>query len=146
MDASLELLMAAVARLRSTPAIVAYVGPRIYDRVPQKADGTWIAQFPFISIGPTTVMPDDFDCVPSEEITIQFDVWSTATSGEGADSVMPRKIANLVKRALHNVDLTLTSNALVTLQHVMTRSVGDPNPAIYHYAVQFTATVETPGA
>lgn len=144
MDASLELMMAAVARLRATPAIVSYVGPRIYDRVPATDTGLWTAQFPFISNGPTTSVPDDYDCMDGEEITIQFDVWSSGTSGEAYDSIQARKIANLIKRALHNADLVLTSNALVTLQHVMTRQVGDPNPAIHHFAVMFRATVETP--
>lgn len=143
-DASLELMMAAVGRLRATPAIVAYVGTRIYDRVPASATGQWTATFPFISNGPTTSVPDDYDCVRGEEITIQFDVWTSGTSGEAYDSIQGRKIANLVKRALHDVDLTLASNPLVTLQHVMTRQVGDPNPAIHHFAVMFRATVETP--
>lgn len=142
-DASLELMMAAVRKLRATPALVAYVGTRIYDRAPQTPAALWSGPDPFISQGPTTSVPDDYDCMDGEEITIQFDVWTSGT-GEAYDSIQGRKIANQVKRALHNADLALTANALVTLQHVMTRQVGDPNPAIGHFAVMFRATVETP--
>lgn len=142
-DASLELMMAAVMRLRATTALTAYVGTRIYDRVPASSTGQWMSAFPFISNGPTTLVPDDYDCMDGEEITIQFDVWSSGT-GEAYDSIQARKIANLVKRALHKAELTLTANALVSLEHVLTRQIGDPNPAIHHFAVQFRATVETP--
>ncbi|OAM77698.1 DUF3168 domain-containing protein [Devosia elaeis] len=144
MDPTLELMMAAVARLRATPAIVAYVGQRIYDRIPASSTGTWNTQFPFISNGPTISTPDDYDCVQGEDITIQFDVWSSG-SGEAYDTIQARKIANLVKRALHNAELSLTTNALVSLEHVLTRHVPDPNPALHHFAIQFRATVETPG-
>lgn len=144
MDPTLELMMAAVARLRATPAIVSYVGSRIYDRVPATATGQWTAQFPFISNGPTISIPDDYDCMDGEEITIQFDIWSSGSSGEAYDTIQARKIAHHVKRALHDVELPLPTNALVSLEHVLTRHVPDPNPALHHFAVQFRATVETP--
>ncbi|ODT82449.1 MAG: hypothetical protein ABS76_07460 [Pelagibacterium sp. SCN 64-44] len=92
------------------------------------------------------MVPDDADCIDGEEITIQFDVWSSGTSGEAYDSIEARKIANLVKRSLHRADIALADNALVSLEHVLTRQVGDPNPALHHFAVQFRALIETPGA
>ncbi|MET3924604.1 DUF3168 domain-containing protein [Devosia sp. 2618] len=143
MDASFELILAAINRLRATPAVTSLVGTRIYDRVPEKTDGTPNVAFPYISMGPSTSIPDDFDCMDGEEITIQFDVWSSG-SGEAFGSVECRKITGAMKRALHDVDLTLTTNALVSLTHEMTRTLRDPNPAITHGVIQFTATVETP--
>lgn len=143
MDASYELILAAINQLRVTPAVTALVGARIYDRVPEKTDGTPNVAFPYISMGPSTSIPDDFDCMDGEEITIQFDVW-TSGSGEAFGSVQCRKITGAMKRALHDVDLTLPVNALVTLQHEITRVLRDPNPAITHGVIQFTATVETP--
>ncbi|SMQ65870.1 Protein of unknown function [Devosia lucknowensis] len=143
MDATLELMMAAVMRLRATPEIVTYVGSRIYDRIPASSTGRWAAQFPFISNGPTIATPDDYDCLDGEEITIQFDIWSSGT-GEAYDTIQARKIASLVKRALHDAELSLATNALVSIEHVLTRHVPDPNPAMHHFAVQFRATVETP--
>lgn len=143
MDASYELILAAINKLRATPAVTSLVGTRIYDRVPEKTDGTPNVAFPYISMGPSTSIPDDFDCIDGEEITIQFDVWSSG-SGEAFGSVECRKITGAMKRALHNVDLTLPVNALVSLRLELTRILRDPNPAITHGVIQFTGTVETP--
>lgn len=143
MDASVELLTAALNRLRATTAVTMFVGQRIFDRVPEQQDGTPAVAWPYISLGPSSAIPDDYDCVDGEEITIQFDVW-TSGSDEAFGSTQCRKISGAVKRALHDVDLALTVNALVTLQWETTRIVDDPNPAISHGVVTFTATVETP--
>jgi hypothetical protein len=143
MDASLELLTAALARLRTTTAVTDFVGQHIYDRVPEKQDGTPNVPFPYISVGPSSSTPDDFDCMDGEEITIQFDVW-TSGSDDAYGSAQCRKIAGAVKRALHGVDLALTVNALVSLELETLRIIDDPNPAISHGVVTFTATVETP--
>lgn len=143
MDASYELILAAINRLRATTAVTTLVGTRIYDRVPEDQSGAPAVAFPYISIGPSTSIPDDFDCMDGEEVTIQFDVW-TSGSGEAFGSVQCRKISGAIKRALHDADLTLTTNALVSFQHELTRILRDPNPAITHGVIQFTGTVETP--
>lgn len=143
MDASYELILAAINKLRATPAVTALVGTRIYDRVPEKLNGTPNVAFPYISMGPSTSIPDDFDCVDGEEITLQFDVWSSG-AGEAFGSVECRKITGAMKKALHKADLTLSVNALVGLQWELTRTLRDPNPAITHGVIQFTGTVETP--
>lgn len=141
MDASYELILAAIAKLRATSAVTALVGTKIYDRVPEKKDGTPNVASPYISMGPTTTIPDDYDCVDGEEITFQLDAWSWG-SGEAYGSVEVRKIADAVKRALHDADLALSNNALVTLRHELTRILRDPDNVTNHAAIQFTATVE----
>lgn len=143
MDASFELIKAMMDRLKVTPAVTALVGQRIYDRVPEQQSGAPGVAFPYISLGPDTSIPDDFDCMDGEELTIQFDVWSNG-SGEAYGSVQCRKICGAIKRALHDADLPLQTNALVSLQYEMRRIMDDPNPAITHGVIQFTATVETP--
>lgn len=143
MDASLELINAALSHLRATSAVTDFVETRIFDRVPESQDGTPNVQFPYISLGPSSSVPDDFDCMDGEEITIQFDVW-TSGSGDAYGTAQCRKISGAVKRALHGVDLTLTINALVTMELETLRIIDDPNPAISHGVVTFTATVETP--
>lgn len=143
MDASLELLTAALNTLRATGAVTALVGQHIYDRVPEKQDGTPNVPYPYISVGPSSSIPDDFDCVDGEEITVQLDVW-TSGDNEAYGSAQCRQISGAVKRALHDAELPLTVNALVTLQWETTRIVDDPNPAISHGVLTFTATVETP--
>ena len=143
MDASLELLTAALTRLRATTAVTDFVGTRIYDRVPENQDGTPNVVFPYISVGPSSSVPDDFDCMDGEEITIQFDVW-TSGADDAYGSAQCRKISGAVKKALHDVELPLAVNALVTLQLEVLRIIDDPNPAISHGVVTFTGTVETP--
>lgn len=139
MDASVELIRAIFDRLRATSDVSNFIGQRVYDRVPDAQD----VAFPYVSLGPSTAIPDDFDCMRGEEITIQLDVW-TSGDAEAYGSVQARKLTGAIKKALHDVDITLTTNALVTLQHEMTRIIDDPNPAISHGVIQFTAQVETP--
>ena len=143
MDASFELIGAAMTRLRATAAVSSLISTRIYDRVPEDQSGAPAVAFPYVSLGPSTSIPDDYDCLDGEEITLQFDVW-TSGNGEAYGSVQCRKICDAIKRALHDAELTLTTNALVTLQWELTRILDDPSPAITHGAIQFTATVETP--
>lgn len=143
MDASYELILAAITKLRATTAVTALVGTKIYDRVPEKQDGTPNVTSPYVSMGPTTTIPDDYDCVDGEEITFQIDAWSWG-GGEAYGSVEVRKISDAIKRALHDADLTLANNALVTIRHELTRILRDPDGITNHAAIQFTATVETP--
>jgi hypothetical protein len=143
MDASVELIKAMFDRLKADSAVTALVGTHIYDRVPEEQDGTVNVPFPYVSMGSSSAIPDDFDCVKGEEITVQFDVWSSG-SGEAFGTVQVRKICGAIKAALHDVDLSLPTTALVTLQWETTRIIDDPNPAINHGVIQFTATVEIP--
>lgn len=145
-DAGTELIQAMLEVLRASAPITAALGgaDKIFDRVPtdSKTDQPLVS-YPYISLGPSTMIPDDYDCMDGEEITIQWDVW-TSGSGESYGSKANRKISNLVKRALHNNELALTNNALVSLECVILRIMDDPNPAIGHGVVQFVAVIETP--
>ena len=143
MDASFELIKAMMDRLKATPSVTALVEQRIYDRVPEEQIRGGNIVFPYISLGPDTSVPDDFDCMPGEELTIQWDVW-TSGNGEAYGTAQCRKVCGAVKRALHDAELTLPTNALVSLQFELRRIIDDPNPAISHGVMQFTATVETP--
>ncbi|MGV3649843.1 MAG: DUF3168 domain-containing protein [Devosia sp.] len=143
-DASLELCTAMLAALQAASAVTDLVGSRIYDRAPDRQSAaTENVPFPYISLGPTTAVPDDIDCMDGEEITVQLDIWS---SGAGAawGSAECRKIAGALKRALHGVELTLADNAVVSVAWELTRILDDPDPTIKHGVVQFTAIVETP--
>ncbi|SHE87844.1 DUF3168 domain-containing protein [Devosia limi] len=142
MDASVDLIMALRARLEATPAVMSKI-TGIFDRVPEQQRAERNVEFPYVSLGPSVSIPADYDCVMGEEITIQFDVWSSG-AGEAFGSVECRKICDAIKRALHDVPLSLTANALVTFNWEMTRILDDPNPAITHGVVQFSGEVETP--
>ena len=145
-DASVELIEAMLVVLRANTSLTTILGgaDKIFDRVPtDEHTGQPLVGYPYMSLGPSTSIPDDYDCMDGEEITIQWDVW-TSGNGEAYGSKLNRKICKLVKRTLHNNELALTNNALVSLQCELVRVGDDPNPAIGHGVVQFTAVVETP--
>jgi len=139
----LELIKACLDRMKADATLTTLLGPgdRIFDRVPQTKDGKPKVPSPYISVGPTTSIPDDYDCQDGEEITVQFDAWSWG-HGEAYGSAEVRKIAAAMKRSLHGAEITLAENALVTLQHELTRILRDPDGFTNHAAVQFTALVE----
>lgn len=144
MEPTYELQLAALNKLRQTTALVAMVGAKIYDRVPEKtAGGVFVPDVtsPYISFGPVTVIPDDADCIDGEEITFQIDAWSWG-SGLAYGSVQVRQIAGLVKKALHRAELDLTANALVSLRHELTRILRESDGVTNHAVIQFTANLD----
>lgn len=145
MEPTYDLQLAALNKLRATAALSALVGQKIYDRVPEKkAGGVNVPDVtsPYVSFGPVTAITDDADCVDGLEITFQIDAWSWG-SGDAYSSVEVRKIIGEIRKALHNAELTLTTNALVTLTHELTRILRDSDGITNHGVIQFTALVET---
>lgn len=132
-DASLELQGAIVAALKSSPAVAALVGPRVFDRVPSDA------AFPYILLGPDQVLSDGAECIDAVEISLQVDAWSRAV---GFPEV--KQIAGAVRTALHQADLALPAAALLSLEHRQTRTIRDPDGITSHAVVEFTALVELP--
>lgn len=131
MDPMLELQGAIISKLRSTTAVTSICGQRSYDKPPDPA------QYPFVSLGPTQDLSIDADCIDASEITVQIDVWSDAFGTPEA-----RRLARAVRNALHNVDLTLTTNGFVSLTHNSTRVIRDPQPEITHAVLTFTALID----
>jgi hypothetical protein len=146
MEATYELQLAALNRLRASAELVAMVGTKIYDRVPEKLSAGVLlpdVASPYISFGPVTSIPDDADCIDGEEITFQIDVWSWG-AGLAYGSVQARQIAGLVKKALHKADLALATNALVSIRHELTRILRESDGVTNHAVIQFAALLETP--
>lgn len=137
----LDLLRAAIARLKATPAVVDLVGERIYDRPPEQSSGELDVTSPYISLGPTSSVPADSDCQAGEEITFQLDCWSWG-GGEAYASAECRRINSAVRKALHDAELVLEENALVTLTHEQSRVLRDPDGITNHGVIVFTAIVE----
>lgn len=131
MSPVLELQGAVVAALKSYAPLTAIVGARIYDEVPTSA------AFPYVSLGPTNEVQVDADCIAASEITIQIDVWSRAN---GAPESL--RIAHEVSLAL--ADLSLTINALSSIEHRNTRRFRDPDGITNHAVVEMAAVVEQP--
>lgn len=144
MEPTYELQLAALNRLRETTALVAIVGTKIFDRVPERTAGGLIVPdvtSPYVSFGSVTVIPDDAECIDGEEITFQIDAWSWG-SGLAYGSVQVRQIAGLIKKSLHKADLDLTTNALVSIRHEMTRILRESDGVTNHAAIQFTANLD----
>ncbi|MER2536029.1 MAG: DUF3168 domain-containing protein [Rhizobiaceae bacterium] len=137
MDASYELQIAIVGALKSDSVVRALVGGRIYDDVPRDASGKVTAHFPYISFGPEQTLPDGYDCQDGSEITIQIDAWSRAV---GFPEV--KKIAAAVRKVLHDADLPINENALVSMEFENRRVLRDPDGKTSHAVIIFRAVVE----
>jgi len=131
MSPALELQGAIVSRLKADAAVRAMVTDRVYDNVPNDAG------FPRITLGATDETSDDADCVEGLVISFQIDCWSQAV---GFPQV--REMADAVRRSLHNADLALPSNALISFTHRQTRVFRDPDGLTSHAAMTFDAFVE----
>jgi hypothetical protein len=130
---SLELQGAIVERLKAYPALASLVGSRVYDHVPPDV------VFPYVSWGPEQTVSDDSDCITAFEISIQLDAWSRTV---GLSEV--KRIAEAVRAALHDHDLVLTENALVSIQHRQTRNLRDPDGQTMHAVIDLVALIEQP--
>jgi hypothetical protein len=135
---TLELQGAIVARLKANGAVSAIVGARVYDRVPRGTDGNISATMPFVGITSFDELTEDADCVPGSSISLNLDCWSDKP---GFPEV--HALTEAVKQALHDDDtITLTTNALVYLTHIQTRTLRDPDGLTSHGIVTFEAAVE----
>ncbi len=130
---SLELQGEVVKRLKAFGALSAIIGTRVYDNPPTSP------AFPYVSWGPDQSISEDADCITGFEVSIQIDAWSR---GVGLPEV--KRIAEEVRAALHNYDLPLADNALVSIEHRNTRTLRDPDGLTNHAVIEFVALVEQP--
>jgi len=130
---SLELQAAVVVRLKEFTALSAIVSARIYDEPPNNP------VFPYVSMGPDQLVSDDAECLTSFEVFLQVDAWSRKN---GRPEV--KRIAEAVRAALHDYDLTLVTNALLSIRHRQTRHLPDPDGETSHAVIEFVALVEQP--
>lgn len=130
---TLELQSTMVTRLKAYAPLTALIGARVYDSVPSSA------AFPYVSFGPEQTIQDDADCSEGFEIFMQIDAWSRSV---GFPEV--KRVAEAVRGALHEYELPLIDNALISLVHRQTRVFRDPDGLTNHAAVEFVALVEQP--
>lgn len=122
--------------LKDTSAVMNSVN-EVYDRVPENP---WGVKNAYIAIGVSDGVPDDVDCIPGAEITIQLDVYS-----RNVGMYRMREIVDAVRKALHKRDLqlpSLSANSLCEMQVTFWRVIDDPEPNTLHGVVQVTAYVE----
>ena len=132
MDPTLELVGAIIARLKAFSAVSAIVSDRVHDSPPPDYP------YPHISIGPSSYQSDDADCLISGEVMVQIDAWSN----QGLTKSEVRRMAEAIRSALRDWHPTLTTNALVTLEHWRTDYLRDGE--IQHASVRFNAIIEQP--
>lgn len=132
-EPDLELQGEIIKVLKADPAVAALVGTRIYDSVPASA------VFPYISYGPSDLLQDDSGCINGVDIAVQIDTWS-----RGVGFPEAKKINGAVRKALHNIDIPLPTNALVMLEHRQTSTRRDPDGLTSHGIVQLNAFIEVP--
>jgi hypothetical protein len=137
MDPILEIQGAIITRLRSFADVTAIVAERSFDEPPRDNNGAVTAMLPYSSIGPSNYQSEEIDCITGGEVMIQIDAWSDYP---GKTEV--RRLAHAVKTALHDYDLPVTENAVVTFQHWRTDYLTDG--AIQHASIRFTGIVEEP--
>ena len=131
MSPDLEVQGLVVQTLKADAAVTALVAGRVFDQVPKDA------QFPYVSYGPSDVVEDDADCIDGLLVTFQIDAWSRTVGFPEC-----KRITDAVRRALHQRDLPLGVNALVYLQHEITRTQRDPDGLTSHGIMTFEASVE----
>lgn len=134
MSASRALQKAIVAALKADATVAASVGARVYDMAP--AD----AAYPFISFGPTSVVPDNAELITGREETVQVDIW------DRSNGLMhpARALADAVYDVLHEETLTLDDPyANVECNVTLLQVFMDPDGLTAHGVVQVTAMVET---
>jgi hypothetical protein len=134
-DATHELQVAIVSRLKADADVSALIAGRVYDVVPAGSDGSAI--FPYVSFGPTQDLPEDFDCVDASEIIIQLDVWSRDPGFREA-----RRISKSVCASLDGAELSINDNALVYFEYDGRRDLRDPDGLTSHSVLTFRAGVE----
>lgn len=137
----IELQAAIYAALKGSTKVMALIDD-IYDDVRpdegSKQNGApFGAKRGYISFGPETSIPDDYDGLSLDEVTVQLDVWSRKVG-----RVHCKAICRAVRDALKDVSLDLPTHGHVTTDLDLVRILPDPNEKIIHGVMQFTAHIE----
>jgi hypothetical protein len=78
-DPRLALQKAIVGALMADTDVKAVVSDRIYDRIPRnQATGAITAEFPFIGLGDTQLLPELAECTDAAETSITIHCYSRA--------------------------------------------------------------------
>jgi len=141
MDPTYELIKECIVILKADTSITDIVGERIYDRVPEKQDGTPNVSSPYISLGTTNFLTEDFDCVDAATISLQFNCWSWG-DGEEYSSALVRKLSFLLRKALHKKEINLVQNGFVAIEHQITAFNRASDGITHQASVSFETLVD----
>ena len=125
-DPSLEIQAAVVAALKTSGALPAAIGSRVYDSVPTAPT------FPYITLGDCQVLPDKAGCIDGAELFMQIDVWSRTVGFTEA-----KQIAKSVVTKLDDKPLTVAGQDVIVFEHQSTQYLRDPDGLTRHAAMTF---------
>lgn len=133
-----ELQCAMVAVLKASGPLKALAGNplRIYQDAPPD---NWPGAY--LTVGDAQIIDDSASCLSASEIYPAVHVWSQAAGWGEA-----KRIASLVRKLLHDTELSLTENRCVSFLHETTTAMRDPDGITKHMVVTFKALVEEPEA
>lgn len=131
-DSTLAIQKAVIAALKADASVSAIVAARVYDAVPTDAAK------PYLSFGPTQVLPDIADEYEGSEVTFQIDGWSA-----GPSSVEAKRIGKAVRAALSGAALVLDDDErLVNIEPIQTNYLPEPDGITQHAALTFRVRTE----
>ena len=130
MSQELAFQDAVVRLLRADAAVKALVASRIYDRVPLNAAR------PYVSIGPSQMTQQDFDCVDGAECFLQVDVWSSEPG-----FAQCKTLAAAVRKALHNAAAE-QDGFTFEIEHRFTNEFRDADGLTSHGVISLRAIID----
>ncbi|EFO32617.1 gene transfer agent [Roseibium sp. TrichSKD4] len=137
MDATYELVAALIAHMKADAAVSGMVADRIYERPPDTPP-----TYPYISFGPTDAVTVDAECIDALEIGFQIDCYSNG-SGAAFSRQEVMELAGSVRRALHEAEIDLPTNALALLRHRLHRTFRERDGVTNRAVLTFEAVIET---
>lgn len=136
-DPRFDLQRTIVQTLKSDAAVAAIVSDRIYDRVPRGKDGAITADYPFIGLGETQMLPHDSECTDAADTSITLHGWSQSV---GFPETL--RLSAAIAAALHDVQLPLASGTLQSLLLESSRILRDPDGLTSHAVLTFSALTD----
>jgi hypothetical protein len=131
-SAALELQKTVFATLTGDAGLVAALGgPRVHDLAPANAP------FPYVTFGRTSVQDWDTGTDSGSEHLFTLHVWSKA---RGKTETL--EIMEMIRSALHDVDLALDQHRLVNLRLDFQEARFNEDLAVHHGIIRFRAVTE----
>lgn len=137
--AAVEFQDMILARLKGFAAVSAIVGARVIDGpLARGNDPQPDTKFPCVTMGDSSVIPDDEDCVDGREDNITLDCWTR----EGGKLWQVRQLADAVRKALHDYEGSLATERLVDCRVTLVRCFRDPDGITSHGVVNVRGLIE----
>lgn len=102
----------------------------------QQITGNTTPAFPYLQIGEAQVIADFADCIDGSDVFFDVHVWSRKTS-----LLEAKTLGSVVRRTLHEAELTLAGFTLTRLAFTDARYLHDPDGLTKHGVLTFRAMI-----